>query len=44
MDSGVSEQLVELLGQSFLERVTLLGKRTAEFHMALAKDTDNPEL
>ena len=43
LDSGTSEQLTELIEQAFLEKVRLLGRRTADFHLALAKETDNPD-
>lgn len=33
---------IELLLGSFLDQVMLLGKRTAEFHLALASDTKDP--
>jgi maltose alpha-D-glucosyltransferase / alpha-amylase len=42
LDSGISEQFAELMGQAFLQRVALLGKRTAEFHLALAREVENP--
>jgi maltose alpha-D-glucosyltransferase / alpha-amylase len=42
LDTEMPANLAELLGQAFLERVDLLGKRTAEFHLALAKETDDP--
>jgi maltose alpha-D-glucosyltransferase/alpha-amylase len=33
----------ELIGSSYLERVTLLGKRTAELHLALASNAGDPD-
>jgi maltose alpha-D-glucosyltransferase / alpha-amylase len=39
---GVPLILQELIGGVYLERANLLGKRTAELHLALASSPDNP--
>ncbi|MDA4117670.1 MAG: maltose alpha-D-glucosyltransferase [Thaumarchaeota archaeon] len=39
--AGTSETLNELVGITFLEKVGLLGKRTAELHLVLARDTED---
>ncbi len=39
--TDTSAALNELVGRPFLEKVALLGTRTAQFHLALAKDTDD---
>jgi maltose alpha-D-glucosyltransferase / alpha-amylase len=36
------ELIQELIGRGFYERVARLGQRTAEMHLALASDTQNP--
>ncbi|MEP6734696.1 MAG: maltose alpha-D-glucosyltransferase [Chryseolinea sp.] len=38
----VPEPIKELIGKSIYDRMTKLGQRTAEMHLALASDTSNP--
>jgi len=40
--SEVPPALIELIGNFFLEMISLLGKRTAEMHLALSASTDDP--
>jgi maltose alpha-D-glucosyltransferase / alpha-amylase len=42
-DQGIRKELQEMIGRDFLEKVGLLGRRTAEFHLALMKGTDRPD-
>jgi maltose alpha-D-glucosyltransferase/alpha-amylase len=42
LESGMPQWSVELVGQAFAERVAQLGKRTAEFHLALRNQTQDP--
>ena len=37
-----SEALKELVGRAFLDNVGLLGKRTAELHLAFSRPTEDP--
>jgi maltose alpha-D-glucosyltransferase / alpha-amylase len=41
--AGVPEGLREIVGRDFLEKVGLLGRRTAEFHLALMKASENQD-
>lgn len=38
----IPEDLQDLIGKGFYERIVRLGQRTAEMHMALASDNSNP--
>jgi predicted trehalose synthase len=42
LDSGPPGQLVELRGQAFLDKGSLSGNGTAEFHRALIEGADDP--
>lgn len=42
VDKSTALSIEERMG-SFVETVALLAKRTAEFHLALAQETDNPD-
>jgi maltose alpha-D-glucosyltransferase / alpha-amylase len=39
----IPETLLDLVTLPFVEKVTLLGKRTAEFHLALLSEKDDPD-
>jgi maltose alpha-D-glucosyltransferase/alpha-amylase len=39
----IPEALQDLITAPFIEKVTLLGKRTAEFHLALLSERDDPD-
>ncbi len=39
----IPDKVVELLTPLFLEKVRLLGQRTAQFHIALFEETSNPD-
>ena len=41
--SELPDSITDLMGEAFLDRVTLLGRRTGEFHLALLNDEENPE-
>lgn len=41
--SEIPQPIYDMIGELFIEMMTLLGKRTAEMHLALSGDYENPE-